>query len=193
MLRCATLCYVVLCYIILYRIIPYYNMLYYIKPYYILLYRILFYFSSRWARRSSRRTAAPASERGQTGSALMGSLRILVFLTGTLWVLPLTYFCHPKSARAYLFPQSVKIHQFCSGPISVDPICPQPNDGSSCRVAHAASSLSTAASVSSASGHAIGCFSTQPQHQLASRHKRRPGVETFRRAKRHRTKEQTIK
>ena len=28
---------------------------------------------------------------------------------------------------AYLVPHSVKIHDFCSGPISVDPICPQPN------------------------------------------------------------------
>ena len=38
----------------------------------------------------------------------------------------LTYLYIPKSVRAYLFPQSVKIHYFCSGPISVDPICPQP-------------------------------------------------------------------
>ena len=30
-------------------------------------------------------------------------------------------------AGAYLFPQSVKLHYFCSGPISVDPICPQPS------------------------------------------------------------------
>ena len=28
----------------------------------------------------------------------------------------------PKSARAYLFPQSVKVCYFCSGPVSVDPI-----------------------------------------------------------------------
>ena len=27
---------------------------------------------------------------------------------------------------AYLFPRSVKISYFCSGPISVDPMCPQP-------------------------------------------------------------------
>ena len=27
---------------------------------------------------------------------------------------------------AYLFPQSVKNHYFCSDPIRVDPICPQP-------------------------------------------------------------------
>ena len=41
-------------------------------------------------------------------------------------MLPLTYFYLPKSARAYLFPQSVKTHYFCSGPVSVGPICPQP-------------------------------------------------------------------
>ena len=37
----------------------------------------------------------------------------------------LAYFYIPKSARAYLFPQSVKNHYYCSGPISLDPICPQ--------------------------------------------------------------------
>ena len=63
------------------------------------------------------------------GSALMGSLQSSCFLTGTFWVLPLTCFYLPKSARAYLFPQSVKIHYFCSSPISVDPICPQPISG----------------------------------------------------------------
>ena len=29
----------------------------------------------------------------------------------------------PRSARAHLFPQSVKLHYFCSGPICLDPIC----------------------------------------------------------------------
>ena len=59
---------------------------------------------------------------GQTGSALRGSLQILVvFDRGTFWVLPLTYLYLPKSARAYLFPQSVKIHYFCSGPTSAGP------------------------------------------------------------------------
>ena len=73
------------------------------------------------------RTPLPASlGKGQMGSALMGSLQDCMFLDrGTFWVLPITYFYLPKSARAYLFPQSVKIPYFCSGPISVDPICPQ--------------------------------------------------------------------
>ena len=46
------------------------------------------------------------------------------FDTGTFWVLPLTYFDLPESAR---LTQSDKIHCLCSGPIRVDPICPQPN------------------------------------------------------------------
>ena len=33
----------------------------------------------------------------------------------------------PKSARAYFFPNSVKIHYFCSGPISIGIMCPQPS------------------------------------------------------------------
>ena len=37
---------------------------------------------------------------------------------GTFWVLPLTY-----SARVYLFPQSVKINYFCSGPANVGMMC----------------------------------------------------------------------
>ena len=65
--------------------------------------------------------------KGTNGVSTNGSLQILCFLTEELFgVLPLTYFYLPKSARAYLFPQSVKTHCFCSGPISVDPICPQP-------------------------------------------------------------------
>ena len=51
----------------------------------------------------------------------MGSLRISVsFDGGTFWVLPFNLLS--RSARIYHFPQSVKIHYFRSGPISVDPI-----------------------------------------------------------------------
>ena len=71
--------------------------------------------------------------KGQMGSALMGSLRISCFLTGTCWLLPLTDVYLPKSARAYLFLRSVKNHYFCSGTISVDPIRPQPNETRPCR------------------------------------------------------------
>ena len=38
---------------------------------------------------------------------------------GTFRVLPLAYFYLPKSARASLCPQSVRMHYFCSGPIKV--------------------------------------------------------------------------
>ena len=47
---------------------------------------------------------------------------------GTFGAVPLTYFYLPKSVRAYLFAQSVEIQNFCSSPISVDPICPQPRN-----------------------------------------------------------------
>ena len=62
----------------------------------------------------------------------MGSLQILcLFDTATFWVLPLIYVYLPKIARAYLFPQSVEMRYFCSGPISVHPgCCPQPTQAS---------------------------------------------------------------
>ena len=58
---------------------------------------------------------------GHEGSALMGSLQISRFLTGTLWALPLTCFYLPQSAMAYLFHQSVKTHYLCSGPLVLTP------------------------------------------------------------------------
>ena len=65
--------------------------------------------------------------RGTNGISTNGVTAFCLFFDrGTFWVLPLTYFYLPQSARACLFPQSVKFHYFCSGPISVDPICPQP-------------------------------------------------------------------
>ena len=46
---------------------------------------------------------------------------VMFFDRGTFWVLPLTCFCLPKSARAYIFPQSDKINYFCSAPLVVTP------------------------------------------------------------------------
>ena len=133
MLCYVMLCYAMLCYVVLYYTILYYIILYYMILCYIILlyYTILHYKYYILTRRSSRmpwRGAAgrAAIGKGQMGSALMGSLHFLFFDRGTFWVLPLSYFYLPKSARAYRFPQSVKINHFCSGPISVDPICPQP-------------------------------------------------------------------
>ena len=74
-------------------------------------------------------SSAARSRKGTNGVSTNGvTANFMFFDRGTFWVLPLTYFYLPKSARAYLFPQSVKIHYFCSGPISVDPICPQPKE-----------------------------------------------------------------
>ena len=67
--------------------------------------------------------------KGTDGVSTNGVTAKFRFFDGrTFWVTLLNYFYLPKSARAYLFPQSVKINNFCSGPISVDPICPQPTD-----------------------------------------------------------------
>ena len=65
--------------------------------------------------------------KGTNGVSTNGvTAKFMCFDRGTFCVLPLTYFYIPKSARAYLFPQSVKINYFCSCPFSVDPIRPQP-------------------------------------------------------------------
>ena len=68
------------------------------------------------------------TRKGANGFSTNGVTAYLGFFDGTVWVIPLIYVYIPKSASAYLFPQSDKIIDFCSGPISVDPICPQPHD-----------------------------------------------------------------
>ena len=45
----------------------------------------------------------------------------MFFDRGTFWVLPLTYSYLPKSARAYLFPQSVKFITFAAAPLVLTP------------------------------------------------------------------------
>ena len=66
-----------------------------------------------------------SSWKGTDGVSTNGVTAIfMIFDRRTFWVLPLIYFYLPKSARAYLFPQSDKNNPyFCSGPISVDAIC----------------------------------------------------------------------
>ena len=125
---------------ILYYNIVYYNISYSILYYIILYYTILYYTIPYY------RTSAPATRmgrggpgrshaacrrfgKGQNGVSTNG-------VTAFLFKFPLTYFYLPKSARVYLFPQSVNIHYFCSGPISVDPICPQPKDCSALACGH---------------------------------------------------------
>ena len=65
----------------------------------------------------------PKLGKGQMGSALMGSLQIFViFNGGTFWV-PI---CQHLSILRMFFPNLSKLNP-CSGPMSIDTICPQPN------------------------------------------------------------------
>ena len=68
-----------------------------------------------------------SSRKGTHGVSTKGGHCKCYVFDRVVFGVPLAYFCLPKSARAYLFPQPVKIHYFCSGPINVDPICKQPN------------------------------------------------------------------
>ena len=72
--------------------------------------------------------SAPALVRkGTTGvSTNEVTANVMVFDRGTFWLLLLAYFYIPKSARAYIFPQSVKIDHFRSAPSVSTPICRRP-------------------------------------------------------------------
>ena len=75
-----------------------------------------------------KETAVWLSERDKWISTNGVTVNFMFFDRGTFWVLPLTYCYLPNSARAHLFfPQSVKTHYLCSGPIGADPVCPQPD------------------------------------------------------------------
>ena len=64
-----------------------------------------------------------AARKGTTGVSTNGVTANVMFLfnRGTFRVLPLTYFYLPKSARAYLFPQSVKFITFAAAPLVLTP------------------------------------------------------------------------
>ena len=67
---------------------------------------------------------APRTDRkGTNGVSTNGVTANCMFLfdRGTFWVLPLTYFYLPKSARAYLFPRSAKMHDFSATPLVLTP------------------------------------------------------------------------
>ena len=66
------------------------------------------------------------SERDKWGQHSWGHDNFYAFWQRDLWVLPLTKIYLPSSARAYIFPQSIKMCYFWAAPVSVDPICPQP-------------------------------------------------------------------
>ena len=62
------------------------------------------------------------TRKGTNGVSTNGVTAIFKFFDrGTFWVLPLTYLYLPKSARAYLFPQSVKIDTFAAAPVVLTP------------------------------------------------------------------------
>ena len=68
--------------------------------------------------------------RGTNGISTNGVTAICMpFDRGTFWPLPLTYFTliFPKVPGRTFSHQCVEIVDFCSGPISVDPVCPQPD------------------------------------------------------------------
>ena len=75
-------------------------------------------------RRPSLRAAAErelevrGARKGTNGVSTNGVTANFMFLTGTFWVHPLTCVYLPKSARAYICPQSVSKYYFCSAPIS---------------------------------------------------------------------------
>ena len=73
---------------------------------------------------SSKKVVVVHSERDKWGQHSWGHCKFHVFRQRDFLGTPVNIlFIPPKSARVYLFPQSVKIHYFCSGPTSVDPIC----------------------------------------------------------------------
>ena len=78
--------------------------------------------------RQSARASVGVAAGGMFGEGQVGSALASFLGRGTFRVLPLTYIYLPKSSMVYLCSQSVKINYFCSGPIRLDPICPQPRD-----------------------------------------------------------------
>ena len=98
----------------------------------------------RVARVTAARRHAPSQQvnnrKGTNGISTNGVIVVVCqrdFL-GTF----VNHFYIQRSARVYLFPQSDKMYYYCSGPISVDPICPEPRTAqrvagaSACDVMH---------------------------------------------------------
>ena len=71
------------------------------------------------AARTIRSSRSSERDKWSNGVSTNGVTANLIYFD-TLWVFPLAYLYLPKSARAYLFLQSVEIHYSCSGPISAD-------------------------------------------------------------------------
>ena len=68
------------------------------------------------------RSLVPPTRKGTNGFSTAGVTAIVMFfLTRTFWALPLTYLHFPKSARAYLSPQSFKMITFAAAPLVLTP------------------------------------------------------------------------
>ena len=74
----------------------------------------------RWARSPEGSSRPAGCRRGTHGLSTNGVTANLVFLTEGLFGYSF------QKCQGVPFSQSVEIHYFCSGPVSVDPICPQP-------------------------------------------------------------------
>ena len=78
--------------------------------------------------RTAPRSAA-SSRKGTGGvSTMWGHCEFSCLLDRDFLGTPVNLLLSSQSARAHLFIQSVKFFYICLGPISADPICPQPND-----------------------------------------------------------------
>ena len=68
------------------------------------------------------------SRKGTIGVSSNGVTANVVFFfdRGTFWVLPVNLLLSPQKSQGIPFSPTCR-NYFCSGPISVDPICLQPN------------------------------------------------------------------
>ena len=76
--------------------------------------------------RFQRELPEPQLGRGQMGSALMGSLQLSFFYRNLFGYSRQPTFIFPKVPGRICSPNLSKFVTFCSGPISVDPMRPQP-------------------------------------------------------------------
>ena len=60
--------------------------------------------------------------KGTNGVSTNGGTAFVLLLD----ILPLTCFLSPRTCQGVPFSPICQIHHFCSGPISADPVCPQP-------------------------------------------------------------------
>ena len=75
--------------------------------------------------RSRRAVTLGVYVKGTNGSALMGSLQ-LSFLLRDFWGTPANLLLPYQKCQGIPFSPICQKYYFCSGPISADPICPQP-------------------------------------------------------------------